>query len=216
MRKINSLLIYRMTHINNIPFILKNGLWSQLSGVIDHDFVPIGNPEVISIRTNKPVGVNPPGGTLGEFIPFYFSGHSPMLLNIATGYGVKLTPQKDIAFIVCDAVELINYGIPFCFTDGNATKTLTRFYNNLLSLNALDWDTIRATIWKNTDSDYDRVRKKMSEFLAKKYIPPFLIKEIVVRNEDVRTSLMAMLGDTVQDCQIKVDVKNKLLYRQYD
>ena len=56
----------------------------------------------------------------------------------------------------------------------------------------------------------------MSEFLAKKYIPPFLIKEIVVRNEDVRTSLMAMLGDTVQDCQIKVDVKNKLFYRHYD
>lgn len=216
MSRMNSLLIYRMTHINNIPFILRNGLWSKLSGVIDPDFVPIGNSEVIGRRTCKQVNVNPPGGTLGEFIPFYFSGHSPMLLNIATGYGVQLIPQRDIVFIVCDAFELINHGIPFCFTDGNATNTVTRFYNNLLCRNALDWDTIRATVWKNTDSDYDRVRKKMSEFLAKEHIPASLIKEIVVRNEEARNRLISMLDDTVPTCQVRVDVKNELYYRKYD
>ena len=126
--------IYRMTHIDNVPFIVKNGLWSELSGVQDPRFVSIGNPSIIDRRTNKPVGINPPGGVLGEYIPFYFAGRSPMLYNIATGYGVDKVPQKDIVFIVCDAIEIINAGIPCCFTDGNAANKTSTFYNNLYGL----------------------------------------------------------------------------------
>ena len=158
------LFIYRMTHIDNVPFIVKNGLWSKLSPVQDPNFISIGNPDIIGKRTNKTVVVIPPGGVLGEYVPFYFSGHSPMLLNIATGYGVKKVPQKDIVFLVCDALEIVNAGIPYCFTDGNATKAISKFYNTLYGLRELDWPCIHATIWKNTEDDYDRVRKKMSEF----------------------------------------------------
>lgn len=46
---------------------------------------------------------------------------------------------------------------------GNATKSISRFFNNLQSIQELDWTTIRSTLWKNTDDDYDRVRKKMAE-----------------------------------------------------
>ena len=182
--------IYRMTHIDNVPFILRNGLWSKLSaereaagtaatiaagqsaspsataqGTPKQDpaFKAIGNADIIGRRTNKRVVVIPPGGVLGEYVPFYFSGHSPMLLNIATGYGVPRIPQKDIVFLVCDATQIAAEGISFCFTDGNATKSITHFYNTLDDLDKLDWNTIRATLWKNTDDDYDRVRKKMAE-----------------------------------------------------
>lgn len=216
MRNIKSLLIYRMTHIDNIPFILRNGMWSKLSDVADPDFVPIGNPEIICRRTDKSVNINPPGGVLGEFIPFYFAGYSPMLLNIATGYGVNLIPQRNIVFIVCDAIELINHGIPFCFTDGNAAQSVTRFYNNLLLLNELDWNTIRAKIWKNTDDDYDRVRKKMSEFLLKDHIPACFIKHIIVRNTEAKAKVMKMLDGHSLDCSVMVDVKNEYYYKQYD
>ena len=183
--------IYRMTHIDNVPFILRNGLWSKLSaereaagtaaspsattaaspsavavqGTPMHDpaFKAIGNADIIGRRTNRRVVVIPPGGVLGEYVPFYFSGHSPMLLNIATGYGVPRVPQRDIVFLVCDACEIAAQGIPFCFTDGNATKSISRFFNNLQSIQELDWTTIHSTLWKNTDDDYDRVRKKMAE-----------------------------------------------------
>lgn len=46
-----------MTHIDNVPFIVKNGLWSKLSPVQDPNFVPIGNPDIIDKRTNKKVVV---------------------------------------------------------------------------------------------------------------------------------------------------------------
>lgn len=51
------LFIYRMTHIDNVPFIVKNGLWSKLSPVQDPNFIPIGNPDIIDKRTNKTVVV---------------------------------------------------------------------------------------------------------------------------------------------------------------
>ena len=58
---------------------LVQNLLAKLSSVVDPDFVPIGNPDIIDKRTNKPIGIEPPGGVLGEYVPFYFSGH-PILL----------------------------------------------------------------------------------------------------------------------------------------
>lgn len=98
----------------------------------DKRCIPIGNPDIIGKRTNKTVVVIPPGGVLGEYVPFYFSGHSPMLFNIVTGYGVEKVPQKDIVFLVCDALKIVNAGIPYCFTDGNATKAISKFYNDCM------------------------------------------------------------------------------------
>ena len=65
-QKEQHLLIYRMTHIDIVPFIVKNGLWSKLSPVKDPNFVPIGNPDIIDKRKNKTVVAIPPGGVLGE------------------------------------------------------------------------------------------------------------------------------------------------------
>ena len=234
--------IYRMTHIDNVPFILRNGLWSKLSAereaagtaaspsattaaspsavavqgtpMQDPAFKAIGNADIIGRRTNRRVVVIPPGGVLGEYVPFYFSGHSPMLLNIATGYGVPRIPQKDIVFLVCDACEIAAQGIPFCFTDGNATKSISRFFNNLQSIQELDWTTIHSTLWKNTDDDYDRVRKKMAEFLVKDHVPAALIHSIIVRDEAARQRVAAMLPDAAVTAEI--DTNNDLYYQQYD
>lgn len=215
-QKEQHLFIYRMTHIDNVPFIVKNGLWSKLSPVQDPNFVPIGNPDIIDKRTNKKVVVIPPGGVLGEYVPFYFSGHSPMLYNITTGYGVKKVPQKDIVFLVCDALEIVNAGIPYCFTDGNATSAISKFYNNLYGLRELDWNCIKATIWKNTEDDYDRVRKKMSEFLVKEHVPARFLRGIIVKNPVAEQKVAAFLGDILPGCYLKVDTKNEFYYRGYD
>ncbi len=215
-QELQHLFIFRMTHIDNVTFIAKNGLWPKLSPVQDPDFVPIGNPNIIDKRTNKTVVVIPPGGVLGEYVPFYFSGHSPMLYNITTGYGVKKVLQKDIVFLVCDALEIVNAGISYCFTDGNATKAISKFYNNLYGLRELDWNCIQSTIWKNTEEDYDRVRKKMAEFLVKEHIPTNLIREIIVKNPETEQKVAEMLGNSLPDCKIKVDTEFDYYYRNYD
>ena len=210
------LFVCRMVHIDNVPFIVKNGLWAKMSDVNDPCFRAIGNPDIIGKRTDKPVGVVPPDGVLGEFVPFYFSGHSPMLYNIVTGYGVPKIPQRDIVFLICDVMEMIEAGLQYCFTDGNATKSITRFYNSIEEMRELDWMTIKATVWKNTEDDYDRVRKKMAEFLVKRHVPASLIRAIVVKSPDVGRQIEELVAGVLTDCTVKVDTKFEYYYRGYD
>ena len=56
-------LIFRVTHVNNLPWILGNGLHSKASDMQDPDFVEIGNRDLIQRRPAKRVLVGP-GETL--------------------------------------------------------------------------------------------------------------------------------------------------------
>lgn len=71
-------------------------------------------------------------------------------------------------------------------------------------------------MWKNTEEDYDRVRKKMSEFLVKEHVPANLIKAIIVKTPEAAQRVAAMLGDALPNCIIKVDTRFEYYYRRYD
>ena len=58
-------LIFRITHIANVPWILANGLHCESSNVRDPDHVSIGNPDLIEKRRIRVVPM-PPGGTLSD------------------------------------------------------------------------------------------------------------------------------------------------------
>lgn len=204
--------IFRMVHVDNLEFLIRNGLWAELSQIHDPEFKTIGNPSVISRRTYKEVGINPPGGVLGEFIPFYFAGHSPMLLNIATGYNVPLIPQRNIIFLVCDAIELINDGLAWCYTDGNAASSITSFYNTLFNIDTLDWNTIKSTFWNNSLDDMDRMRKKASEFLVREHIETRYIKTIIVRNVLASEKVKVILENNGCNIPVAIDTKNDYYY----
>lgn len=46
-------LIFRITHIANVPWILRNGLHCKNAEITDPNFVSIGNPELISKRETE-------------------------------------------------------------------------------------------------------------------------------------------------------------------
>jgi hypothetical protein len=79
-------LIFRIIHRDNLPWVMDNGLYCGNSEVKAPDWVNIGNPELISKRAAHTVQT-PPGGFLNDYVPFYFTPFSPMLLNIKTGRG---------------------------------------------------------------------------------------------------------------------------------
>jgi hypothetical protein len=92
-------LIFRITHIENVPWILANGLHCGNSACRDPNFRDIGKADLIEKRSTRSVPI-PPGGVLSDYVPFYFTPYSPMLYNIKTGYnGVKVTPMPDIAIL---------------------------------------------------------------------------------------------------------------------
>ena len=82
----NPVEIYRIVHISNVNYILENGMFSRSHKDMDPNYANIGDSNLIAQRTVHLVGINPPGGNVGDYIPFYFGPLSPMLLNIKTGY----------------------------------------------------------------------------------------------------------------------------------
>jgi len=123
-------LIFRVTHRDNLPWILDNGLGAQSGEVLDPNFRQIGDADLIQKRPKRAVPIDP-GGTLSNYIPFYFTPCSIMLLNILTGYrGITSVPAEEIVVLVSSLRKVAELGIPFVFTDRHAYTAidLTPFF----------------------------------------------------------------------------------------
>lgn len=76
---------YRITHIQNLPLILENGIVNKNHSDADGNYIEIGNPEIINVRSTTQVRIDG-YGVIGDYVPFYFTPKSIMLYNIITGY----------------------------------------------------------------------------------------------------------------------------------
>lgn len=205
--------IFRMVHYNNIEYILRNGICCKNHLSADPNYINIGDTILIEQRNDYPVGINPPGGNLGEYVPFYFWGHSPMLLNIKTGYrGVKQRAQQDIVFICCKIGTIIQQCNEWCFTEGHAKNRITEFYRDIQDLDRIDWDIVYAQMWYPTEDDKDRFRRKQAEFLVKNFVPVDCIYCLIVKNQKKKDEIDVIVSDLDLSIPVKIDVNNKLYY----
>ncbi len=107
-----------MIHYQNLEFILRRGIVSRYREN-NPDYIHIGAPDLISLRDEYKVGIDPPGGTLGEFIPFYFAGHSPMLYKIKTGNGCLVVRTEERKEKVGILLKSLNLDIPVLVDNEN-------------------------------------------------------------------------------------------------
>lgn len=207
--------IYRLVHHKNVEHILRNGICNKNHRLADPNYINIGHKQLISDRNNVPV-IDPPGGTLSDYIPFYFAGHSPMLYNICTGYGsVDKYPQSDLIYICCLLNSVVESKLEWFFTDGNAKNAITSSYNHIDNLNRLDWDVISSNNWGAVYGQ-DRQRRKMSEFLVKDYIPVKYIQGIIVKNQTMNEFVSAVLAQLGLKIPVYIDSNNLFYYPNYD
>ncbi len=54
---IDKIRLFRMTHIDNIPFILDNGITHRNSVNANPDYISIGDVSLIGTRNNKSVSI---------------------------------------------------------------------------------------------------------------------------------------------------------------
>lgn len=109
--------IFRITRRENVAWILSHGMHCRNSSLQDPNFVTIGNVELIGTRHTRVVP-HPPGGTLSDYVPFYFTPFTPMFYNIRTGFnGVRRHRRADIVIVVSSLPKLRHDGVPFLFTD---------------------------------------------------------------------------------------------------
>ena len=113
-------MIFRIVHRDNLPWIFDHGLHASTRDIFDPNYKAIGNPELIEKRSRRPVPV-PPGGFLGDYVPFYFTPYSIMMFNIKTGYGgVSKVANDEIVILVSSLSHIAARGIPIVFTDQHA------------------------------------------------------------------------------------------------
>ena len=113
-----------------------------------------------------------PRGTLSDFVPFYFTPHSPMLLNIKTGYnGMKRTAMPDIAFMVTSLHKIAQAGLGFVFTDRHAYVQAAQFSSDLADLDRIDWPLLQSRDFKRDPDDPGKCERYQAEALIHKTVP---------------------------------------------
>ncbi len=176
-------LIFRVTHIKNLPWVLRNGLHCQRSNARDEEFVSIGDPELILKRTSRAVPI-PPGGSLNDYVPFYFTPRSPMLLNIKTGRGVSKRSNDELIFLVSSLTRL--EGLPFVFTDSHAYLQTARFESELSALGRIDWNLLQRSDFQRNPEDPLKLERYQAEALIHRHFPVDLLWAVACHSEEVR------------------------------
>ncbi len=185
-------LIFRITHQRNVPWILEHGLHCRSSNIVDSDFVSIGNQDLIDKRASRLVPAHP-GGELGDYIPFYFTPYSPMLLNIRTGRGnVKRRRNEEIAILVSSLARLSEHGVRYLITDSHAFLATAQFSTNLDDLREwLPWEHLQERNFKRDPDDPTAFERYQAEALAHKEVPTEALLGVVCYTEGVRSNLEA-------------------------
>ena len=164
-------LIFRITHIANVPWLLDHGLHCRNSSEFDPDFLNIGNPDLISRRHHRPVPVTP-GGTLSDYVPFYFTPYSIMLYNIKTGYGgVPRQSSDQIVILVSSLRKVAELGIPFVFTNQHAYPVAAEYFNSLGDLGRIDWPLLQARDFHHDPEDPGKKERYQAEALVHRHLP---------------------------------------------
>ncbi len=203
--ELNKVILYRMTHIENIPHILKYGVTHKDSPNKNPNYKNIGDISLIDTRSKKKVNIDngefdPKNGiisiALRDFIPFYFGVKMPMLYVAQHGgnFVERATASVDIIYLGCSLSKIISAKLNFYFSDGHATDMLTSFYdkskiNELV--NIIDWEAVKTSYWGG-DENLNIKRKKQAEFLVSGDLSPDFIIGFGCFNEKAKAKLISL------------------------
>lgn len=200
--------LYRITHLNNLDFILKSGrVTCPNHFAADSNYINIGDTTLIRNRNVREINVEPKG-TFSDYIAFYFGTRSPMLYNIQNGFQhVTKRKPEDIIYLVSSFEEIKKTETPYVFTDGHAYHLMTQFFNSEKYLNEVDWNAVSLAKWNDTEEDPDRKRRKQAEFLVYNEIPLSAIVAFVVYNDNAKSIVLAKFAETGYNGNIFVKPK---------
>src|ERR1700679_1107298 len=185
--------IFRICHRDNAAWIFRHGLHCKNSRTYDPKYVEIGNHELISKRSFRTIN-HKPFGTLSDYVPFYFTPHSPMLLNIKTGWaGIKQRTNDEIVIMQTSLHRLSERGTRFVFTDRHAYLEAAEFFSDVRDLGKIDWPSLQARNFKK--SDIDKFERYQAEALIHRHLPIEEIDLIGCHSQSVADRLSEIAGE---------------------
>lgn len=198
--------IYHITHLENLEAILRAG---KLLAVNRQPLVrrTVAYTHIQERRAKTQVPLDP-GGTLHDYVPFYFCPRPPMLYAIHTRFTNYQGGQEPIIHLVSSVQDVVKAGLPFVFTDRHAVLSYASFFNCEQDLSQLDWQAIGALHWAKKE-----VReKKQAEFLVWDHLPWDLIHKIGVINLKMKRAVLDVLAQFPQRPHPLVTVERQWYY----
>ena len=194
-------LVFRITHRDNLPWILANGLTCRSSNNLDPNFVQIGLSDLIERRNSQAVP-HDPGGRLSDYIPFYFTPLSMMAYRIKTGRNVKQRYNSEIVIIVTSLKRLEKDGVRFLFTDRHASVVGARYSSSLMHLDRIDWAILQGRDFSRDNDDLGKTNRYQAEALVHNYLPIKSVDFLACYDNDMKEEIERMVKQ--QEVDLKV------------
>lgn len=169
--------VLHFTHVDNLPAIIRAGcLRSDADVRRTGTATDVGDAKIKAERRSRVVPV-PPGGAVGDYVPFYFAPRSPMMYRIACDCrgrvaGRYLGGDRPLVYLWSRVKALVAAGVTCLVTDGNAAAAATMFRTDPYDAATLvDWPLLADDVWRNTPEDPDRMRRRAAELLVHNSVP---------------------------------------------
>ncbi len=197
-------LIFRILHRDNVPWLLDHGVHCRNGNEVDPAYVNIGSVELIEKRHHHPVR-HAMGGTLSDYVPFYFTPFSPMMYNIKTGWnGIRQRKNEEIVILVSSLHRLRELQVPFLFTDMHAYLAAATFYADLADLDKIDWNILQKRDFKRDLNDLGKVDRYQAEALVRGAVPLEGLLGMVCYNKAVESQLQAEMAQQGRALTVRV------------
>ena len=194
----HSIKIYHITHLKNLPSIIKAGLlWSDTKRCeLGLECEIVGMSEIKRRRLEELSVTCHPGTMVGDYVPFYFCPRSIMLYILHMGNHPDLNyheGQSTIVHLQADITTTIQWAeennIRWAFSTSNAGAKYTQYYKNTESLNLVNWDAVQATNFRDPFTK----EGKQAEFLVYESIPLEMIEKIGVIDSKIEHKVNSVL-----------------------
>lgn len=185
--------IFHLTHIRNIPAILKNGiLCKNICTSKKMKITDVSHQSIQEVRAL--IQIPNTDHTLHDCVPMFFGARPPMLYAVlGKGYS-----QEDMVY------ALVNWNIigkpNVWFTDGNASSSRTCYYQSKSDLQHIDFNAAGAFWWHNKGIEFRR--KKQAEVLQLGKVNLGDILGFAVYNQKAKDNLQALLDAQSVEKQI--------------
>jgi len=175
--------LYHMTHINNLPSILANGL---LSHNLAHQQCTLTDISDLGVNARRSAVDPIYKRSLHSYVPTYFRPRNPMS-------SARRELANELVILKLNPQLLLQSGM--LFTDGNAACCSTRFFSALNDLNQLNWDCLNGRYW----NDYaDGRRLRCAEMLIPDRIQVTNIMQIAIKSEIALKSGLNLMSMDIQ------------------
>ena len=152
--------LYNITHIDNIPYIIQNGIMSfdDIKHMSHHSIA------MNDVQLRRDSVLIPGGDRLHSYANLYFTFHNPMLYK-------RQNIAEDLCILAfsCDVLDIKDCVV----SDRNAAANLAKFYSAEEGIRNLDFDKIFAQFWIHDDPYEQSNHKaiKCAEILVPHCIP---------------------------------------------